>query len=398
MTVAFRTLVAGGALAAIAVGSFAAAATLDARNAAVRRPGVVLVDPAVRVPELAQMPQAARERLCRSPVPLRVVEPVQSLRGRESYGSDPASQPFALAVMTGTAQAIGLGDREAMQFEIALYERWAAADALADLVEVGSGSTNTNSVYSLKRTLLPTIVAWALLRVQPSVSATQRAAVDAWLRRLVDNIDVNTGGARSRDSDRSVSNFNNHRYLRDSINMAWGALTGDVARYRRGVERYLAALGQMRSDGSLPLETARGSRALWYQRHALASLVVMAEIAALQGDDLYGAVVDGKSIHTGIRFLLDATRNPALIAGYAAENVSPGPNRNPATQDMQFLERRGQRHYLAWIEPYVRRFPRSELAQQLAGLVGAQGPVLGLRPLIDDYSGGNLTCFFAQSS
>ena len=36
----------------------------------------------------------------------------------------------------------------------------------------------------------------------------------------------------------------------------------------------------MRPDGSLPLETRRGARALWYQRHAIASLVVIAEIAA----------------------------------------------------------------------------------------------------------------------
>ena len=81
------------------------------------------------------------------------------------------------------------------------------------------------------------------------------------------------GVKRPEDSKGPVSQLNNHRYLSDSVDMAWGALRGDDALFRQGIASFLLALAQMRADGSLPLETARGARALWYQRHAIASLV-----------------------------------------------------------------------------------------------------------------------------
>ena len=61
------------------------------------------------------------------------------------------------------------------------------------------------------------------------------------------------------------------------------------------------------------LETARGSRALSYQRHAIASLVAIAEMAASQGYDLYGMEgEDGQSIHRAIEFLLDGIDQTSL--------------------------------------------------------------------------------------
>ena len=80
----------------------------------------------------------------------------------------------------------------------------------------------------------------------------------------------------------------------------------------------------MRADGSLPLETARGARALWYQRHAIASLVAIAEIAAVQGYDLYALSADGRSLHQAVEFLARGLAEPALVLPYAAANEKPG--------------------------------------------------------------------------
>ena len=190
---------------------------------------------------------------------------------------------------------------------------------------------------------------------------------------------------------------NNHHYLRGSVDMAWGALTGDDRRFQAGIEAYRDALADMRPDGSLPLETERGARALWYQRHAIASLVVIAEIAANQGLDLYGLQTDGRDIHGAIRFLLDAIEEPAKVLPYAAANSNPGTDSGPGDQDLSFLDQRGHdRHYMAWVEIYAARFPDRPESKRLLALLARTDP--DFRPMIDDYSGGATTCFFAPTS
>lgn len=392
-----RALAIVGVTGLLASPAFAAAQNTepppDLSRYSVTHPGITLIVPETRKRELSGM-GAEATRFCKLPKKLQVIEPVLSLKGKESQGSDKASQPFALQMMADSAAAFGTDNPDAVRTALDNLRRWAQADALQDIVNVGENSTNTNSVYSLKRTLVPTLVAWSLLRERPELSHKDSQVIEAWLGRLVTRADVDTGGIESRGDDSSISNQNNHRYLRDSVNMLWGALSGDQARYRRGVERYYIALGQMRDDGSLPLEVRRGAHALWYQRHALASLVLMAELAAVQGQDLYGVSVQGHTIHQAIKFLLDAIDNDRLVRGYAAENFHPGTDMAPDHQDLGFLKRRGERHYMAWVEPYIRRFPDSENAKRIIALRG--GHMFDERPLIDDYSGGNLTCLFAQ--
>jgi poly(beta-D-mannuronate) lyase len=220
--------------------------------------------------------------------------------------------------------------------------------------------------------------------------ASDRERIEAWLDHLV----WRRGPGRERDPD-LTSSRNNHRYLSDSVTMAWGILHGDDDPFRAGVETYLAALGQMRPDGSLPLETARGSRALSYQRHAITSLVAIAEMAAAQGYDLYGVEgPEGQSIHRAIAFLLDGIDQTSLVWPYARENDNPRAYRNYKVQDLGFMTKRGHgRHYMAWTEAYLARFPDTELARRLRQALAEFGPAEP--PLIDDYSGGNMSCFFA---
>jgi poly(beta-D-mannuronate) lyase len=137
----------------------------------------------------------------------------------------------------------------------------------------------------------------------------------------------------------------------------------------------------MRADGSLPLETSRGARALWYQRHAIALLVYMAELARAQGYDLYGADVEGRKLARAVDFLLTEATEPRRLTAYATER-----------QDLGFLETRPSgRNLMAWLEAWHRRSPPGALAT--GDLVPTQ---LARRPLVDEVSGGNLTCFFAK--
>lgn len=360
------------------------AGQIDPETWKVKRPGIVLVDPAVRAAELQRTDATERRRLCPPPAVEADPAPVVSLVGpATASGSDPAAQPFTRAVMAGAAAGLA-GDRAAADGAIALLARWARADALSDLVEAGPERTNANTLYSLKRALLGVLPAWALLAER--ATPAQRVDVVDWLTRRVADADASTGPAATRAAESSPTNRNNQRLMREAMVMALGALTGDAAKFRRGVRFYLQMLREMRPDGSLPLETARGARALWYQRHAIASLVYIAELARAQGYDLYAADIEGRKLTRAIDFLLAEIAEPRRLAAYAGER-----------QDLGFLDTRPSgRNAMAWLEPWHRRSPTNLSAGGALATGDLVTTTLAQRPLIDDLSGGNLTCLFAK--
>lgn len=352
----------------------------------VTRPGLVLVDAAARSAALRALPPPVREELCGWPTPKPPDEPpVATIAIDDAGGADnDAGQRFALAVMVTGAAAFGLDDDGARETLVAALDGWADAGALTSLERDAA-----NAYYALDRILLPTLVAWSLVRAEPAVGSRRRERIDRWLRRLVRT----RGDLRPAREAGDLAARNNHAYLAGSVGAAWGALTGDDEYFRSGIAAYRQAIGDLRADGSLPLETERGARALWYQRHAIASLTVIAEIAAVQGYDLYGFERNGRDLHRAVRFLLDAVDEPLLVEGYAAANVKPGAGDDYRTQDLGFLTRRGQvRHYMAWAETYIGRFPGREESRRLEVLLA--GRDAAFRPMLDDYSGGPTTCLF----
>ena len=370
-------------------------------NFKVTRPGVVVTDVEQRKAEIAAMGESQARHLCQISISEEKARPapLRDLVSKTGYGgNDKRVAPFDWAVMVLAADAFGTNNLTSAARLVRLLKNWASARAMTRRREDGNGS-NTSVNYGLKRTLNAVLPAWSLFRDNPAIVPADRKLIDGWLDRLVKSIDEPTGG-RARDrqwfnckANRESSNCNNHRYLRDVANMQWGILTNDHARFRKGVERYFIALLQMRENGSLPLETRRGARALWYQRHAIQSLVTMAEMGALQGYDLYGTKIAGKSIHLAIKFLLDGVDDPSIVLAYAEKNASPGPSRNWREQDLRFLGKRGRWHYMAWIEPYIRRFPEHENTQRL---LTTHALILDHRPLIARISGGNTSCFYAK--
>ena len=182
--------------------------------------------------------------------------------------------------MNEAAVAYGLDDAYARRSLVRLLDRWARSGGLTRLNE-----SEVNVYYAVDRSLLPTLVAWSLVRDAPDVERERAQRIDRWLRRVARL----RGDLRPRSSEGDLTSRNNHHYLRASVRHGLGCPHGRGQLLPRGLRApSTTALGDMRADGSLPLETERGARALWYQRHAIASLVTIAEIAAAQGYDLYG--------------------------------------------------------------------------------------------------------------
>jgi poly(beta-D-mannuronate) lyase len=338
----------------------------------VTRPGLVLVDPPVRRATLGVLLEEQRAALCGGP---RNNWPTHGVQ-RNISGDAQVAQTLARTMMEAAARYLAEAEAGARDAILSNLARLAAEDAFSRLVE----PITVNHFYNLDRTLLPTITAFALLVSDPEVEPSAIEPIRTWLDRLV----------RWRGPEREVdptrpSSRNNHRYLRDSVTMAWGAAIGDHGLFYTGIDRFRIALSQMRDDGSLPLETERGSQALFYQRHAISSLVAIAEMAAVQGYDLYAMQNEaGHDLHHMIRFLVEGIDDPAVVAPYTDEE-----------QYLGFLARRGHdRHYMAWFEAYRARFPDSELTQHLEVQIASLGTLD--EAMLDEYAGGPMTCFFAD--
>lgn len=304
------------------------------------------------------------------------LEPMPALAATEGYGTDQRAEAFGWAVMVLGGRALAGETASADQLRDLLL-RWAGAKALA------ATEPSHDAYFALKRALLPTIVNYAVIR--DSLSPGERAAIDGWLDPLVRAVD------RRFDGDVDA---NNHRILADAVLSVWGGLTGDAALYARGPERFRASLAMAREDGALPLEARRGARALWYQRLALTGLTVIAQTAATsRGEDLYAVAVEGRRFDLLAGYLISALKAPVLAQASSAANYIPGPQPDYLAPDLSFLQRRGHgRHYMAFAEALAARGSPSFAQLRLAALMAA-GPD-GERPLIDDFVGGNASCFW----
>ena len=307
------------------------------------------------------------------------LEPVLALSPTEGYGTDRAANDVSIATMVLSGRALA-GDQKSETDLVAILSKWSAAGAF-----LGSKEDH-DPYYAMKRVLLPLIVGFEV--VEAKMPDADKARTKAWLDTLVRKIDKTFDG----DVD-----FNNHRYLADSVLTLWGSYIGDAELIEKGHGRLLTALADMRADGSLPLETRRGSRALWYSRQSLSSFTLISELASRRGEDFYRLSKDGKSLDLMLGFFLNGLVSPSIVNGYSAQNYIPGPDADYRSMDLGFLSSRGNgRNYMAWSEAILARFG-SDTANSLAHRRLAQLIAKGAgneRPLIDEFIGGNATCFW----
>jgi poly(beta-D-mannuronate) lyase len=305
-------------------------------------------------------------------------KPFDGLKETEGYGTDRSASALAWVFMVHGGRALA-GEQKSNDLVKKVLLEWAKADALMKTEEVH------DAYYALKRLLLPAIESYMI--VKDTMTKDEQKIVEDWIDPLVRKVD------RRFDGD---VDLNNHRYLADSVLALWGDFIGDKALYKKGRERFEIALGQMRPDGSLPLETRRGARALWYMRQAAADLTLIAEIYARNGEDLYSLEKDGKSLPLLVNYLVSASRSQLVVLPDASENYIPGPSKYFMNQDMEFLARRGgKRHYMAFAHIYIQHFGMGELSSaRLNALMQETG--FKELPLIDDYIGSNATCIWGK--
>ena len=195
------------------------------------------------------------------------------------------------------------------------------------------------------------------------LDADKRARVVAWLKgaagAMVEFFDDGAPTNASR---------NNLRAWAGLAAAAVGRLDGDKAMLDWAKGSFELVACQASPDGSLPLEMNRADKALNYQLHATAPLIVTADLLKATGYDGYAAC-GGKLLQIAA-FTLKAADDPAIVEAI-----------NGKEQTFQSGKQDLEPYMLAWVEPLLRQHPDS----------GIDAAVEELRPLSHAKLGGNLT-------
>jgi poly(beta-D-mannuronate) lyase len=267
-------------------------------------------------------------------------------------------------VSFGASRYVVTGDSAQAVCVANLLSQWAAARALLDY----SYQESSQAWYQVEWTLSSISLAWSVVETDPAIPPAQRAAILKWMHDVTEYMFAQDPHPGERE--------NNHAYWRALCATSVGILTSDNALYQRGLGQYARAIGQMNADGSLPLEMARHENALHYQSFALAPLVMIAELAARQGIDLYSVRENGHTIDDAVAFLVRASADPSLVKKYASE---------PQTFSLFSGEKPP-----AWVEFWAARHPGGPLP-------GKSWTDLLTAPVYDSTIGGNATLYAAPA-
>ncbi len=148
-----------------------------------------------------------------------------------------------------------------------------------------AGKMSSNQAYYVRGWVVGA-VATAYLKVRETDIATpqQTETIANWMR----GVGVQTKGyydAHKKMGDGDSQN--NHLYWAGVELAAIGAAANNRKDVDWAIATYDNGVNQIRSDGTLPLEMARGTRALHYHLYALAPLVPLAEFGEANDLDLY---------------------------------------------------------------------------------------------------------------
>ena len=334
----------------------------DVSTPLVIKPGVVAVDIRARQKTLSSDKVKQMCILSEKPIPL-----LNSLEAPYGYGLDNRYNQVS-AALRSTGTACFAGNTTACRSIQTSARNWAQSFSVThpDKSNIFNDTLTINM-----RLLLPLLSALGIAEAVSPMSTVDRKLVDPWLQNMVRNFEH---GMRSEGYYKPASHgissrkaAHNHAMMSSLAAMSYGAWVGDDKAFRAGLTQWDITLKSMRSDGSLPIETRRGARALFYQGRAIAALIQIAERAHVQNIDLYSrAPADEKTLHQTISFFINAVLNPERVLRYAKVNKAPGPSKNYKKQDF------GGTSTLSWIAPYMARFPDHKNTRRLREITGKE--------------------------
>lgn len=242
---------------------------------------------------------------------------------------------------------------------ISWLSNWAENRSLLD------GKTNFQGEAVRKWILASLSSLYIQIKYLPDIDSLEKKEIEKWFKRL--------GKVVIKDYERNPernSRNNNHMYWAAWSVMITGVALNDIHFYRWGRKKFKQALADIQTDGTLPLEIERQSKAFHYHLFAAGPLVLMAETVTKNGKDMYK--YNNKALPRLVdRILEELGNDQAYITDMAGS--------------IQDLDRTITPGNLAWLEVYNTRYPSDTAMIWLEDL----------RPMIQRRLGGNLTRIYA---
>jgi len=212
-------------------------------------------------------------------------------------------------------QGQGQGDRAAAECALDGLVVWAKGGAV--LGRMVGPSQGQQAEYERKWLLAG--LALAYLKLKPAASEAQRAVIEPWLGHVADAMWVFWEDAAGHPS---AHRRNNH-YTWAGLALAATALAqGDNVRWARAHRVFADTLNEIDAQGRLPMEMARGARALHYHAFTAGSLVVMAALSRSKGDDWLAQGDAADRLQRLVDTILEGLQAPAAFSTQAQEMPS----------------------------------------------------------------------------
>ncbi len=235
---------------------------------------------------------------------------------------------------------------------------WAEGNALL-------GDVNKNGEYTRKWLLGSIATAWMQIRHEPSLDPVKQKTVISWIRKVAKAAKADF----SRD-EQLPSRQNNHLYWAAWGVGAAGMAIDDAEMFAWAISKARLGINNIRADGVLPLELARGQRAYLYHLFAAMPLFMLANAAQKNGIDLFQ-----QNDHALRR-----------LAELCLKNLGRARDFQQMTGKKQDLTHVGTASDLGWVEIYRQRYQ-----DPLADTV-----LKNLRPMKQSRFGGNITLLYSQ--
>lgn len=249
----------------------------------------------------------------------------------------------------------------AMGCMVRWYKLWAESNSLSD--------TEANPIGKAVRkwALASASSAWLRVKLMPnspmkSVSVSDLKLIEKWLKSLAFQVVIDY-------SNRSIDKMNNHDYWAAWAVMASAVIINDSDLYNWSASVYKRAISQIDTEGYLPNELARDTRALSYHSFAMQPLAMLHVF--LMANNNPAAKIGND------RFTLLATR---IFTGFKNPELFEKKTSHKQILDSSLM------NTLAWIEPFnysfaffSKKFPQFKT----------------IRPFTSSRMGGDMTYLFS---
>ena len=322
----------------------------------------VINNPEIIFP-ISKNPDRCITRMYANPTTNSVL-PISEVKAPKGYGLDNRFYS-TLNKFESFKRPCGGGSVDACNNVKKIILEWAKADAAKRTGPSDHESRHWNDTLTINLWVAsPMMAGYSFAKQVIDVPNNEDKIIKDWFQKIVKknkHLMYNMTYKEGTQAKGVPKRAHNHALSSAISHMQLGILLNDNKLFRTAFKNFEAAIKYQRKDGSMPIETRRGGRAMFYQGRAMTALTVIAIIAENQGYNIWEYEHKKKNFHNIVRFFIDFTENNEVVFKYAKEMKAPGPAKNYKSQD---LRKRSSSNW-GWLYAYLARFSDHDNVKRL---------------------------------